>query len=237
MPNSAHTWVTAMPNEISITAQAIPPDRDLDSRRPNVALSRNPANGSSAIAVSTSSPFERGEGLGIERLPVAEQADDQRQADGGLGGGHGHDEEGDDLAVDVALLPPEGDEREVDGVEHDLHRQQQRDQVAAQEHPCRADGEEQARQRQVVANRHVHSSRFRASTTAPTMATMIRMEVTSNASVYLLNSTWPSVATEGTAGRASPTPAPSPAVRDSAQPSSSASSIASTAPMRVAAGR
>ena len=33
---------------------------------------------------------------------MAEQRDDERQADGRFGRGHGHDEERDDLAVDVA---------------------------------------------------------------------------------------------------------------------------------------
>ena len=47
----------------------------------------------------------------------------------------------------------ERDEREVHGVQHDLDRQQDRDQVAAQEHAGGADREEDRRQHQVVVER------------------------------------------------------------------------------------
>ena len=41
--------------------------------------------------------------------------------------GDGHDEEHDDLPVKAPQLPTERDEREVDGVQHDLDRQENRD--------------------------------------------------------------------------------------------------------------
>jgi hypothetical protein len=66
------------------------------------------------------------------------------EADGGFGRGHGHDEERDDLAVHVPELAAERHERQVHGVQHDLDRQQQRDDVAAQEDARRADGEQSA---------------------------------------------------------------------------------------------
>ena len=47
------------------------------------------------------------------RAAGPEDGHDDRQADDDLGGGHDHHEEGDDLAVEVAVLPGEGDEREV----------------------------------------------------------------------------------------------------------------------------
>ena len=43
----------------------------------------------------------------------------------------------------VPELAAEGHERQVHGVQHHLDREQQRDDVAAQEHAGRADGEEQ----------------------------------------------------------------------------------------------
>src|SRR5688572_22889690 len=167
---------------------------------------------------------------------MAEQADHQCEADRGFRRGHGHHEEGDDLAIDLAQLATEGDKRQVDGVQHDLDRQQQRDQIAPQEHAGRADREQQARQHQVVANRHGHQSLLRASTTAPTIDTMIRIDVTSNANMYFVNSTTPSSATDDFAGRSPIGPA-RPVVRDSAQPSSRASNSASAPPMRTAMGR
>ena len=72
---------------------------------------------------------------------MPEQSDDERQSDRGFGGGHRHHEERDDLSVDLAELTAEGHERQVDRVEHDFNRQQQRDQVAAQEYAGRANGE------------------------------------------------------------------------------------------------
>src|SRR5688572_27075414 len=194
MAASAITCITEIPNESTITAVARPPEIDFGRRFPRKALTRKPPNGSSGISASTGSPLEARKGFGVERLAMAEQGDHERQADRRLGGGDGHDEEGDDLPVDLAELAAERDERQVDGVQHDLDRHQQRDDVAAQEHARRADGEQQAREHQVMANGHRYSSLLRASTTAPTIAAMIRMDVTSNANMYLVKSTRPSSA-------------------------------------------
>src|SRR5688572_27254614 len=131
-----------MTNEASITSDARPPDTLFGSRRPSVALTRNPANGSSGMSANTSLPLQRGKGIGVERLAVTEQRDDQGKADSGFSRGHGHDEEGDDLPVQVTGETAEGDEGQVHGVQHDLDRQQDRDQVLAQEHADRADGKE-----------------------------------------------------------------------------------------------
>ena len=57
--------------------------------------------------------FNEREGVGVERFAVAEQRDDDRQADRGFGGGHGHDEEHDDLPVDGAERAAERHERQV----------------------------------------------------------------------------------------------------------------------------
>src|SRR6478752_210464 len=170
MPTSAMTCISAMTNEIAITAVARPPLIDFGNRLPTKALTRKPPNGSSGISASTSSPLQRSKGFGVEGLAMPEQADHERQADRGFSRGNGHDEEGDDLPVDGALLAAKRDEGQVHGIQHDLDRHQQRDQVAAQEHARRADGKQQARQHQVVAQRHGYSSLFLASTTAPTIA-------------------------------------------------------------------
>src|SRR5436190_8359693 len=164
-------------------------------RRPPKALIRNPTNANSGISgsiaaplrpLSTSapvSPFQLGERVGVERLAVTEQADDDGKAHRRFRGGDRHDEEHDDLAVRAAVHAAERDEREIDGVQHDLDRQQNRDQVAAHEHACRADAEQHGRQHEILLERrrrHCPPS-FRASTTAPTIATRISTDVTSNA--------------------------------------------------------
>src|SRR5688572_7874815 len=179
---SVNTCMTEMTNAIAITAVARLPDTDLGRRRPSVALTRKPANGSSGISANTRSPFQRRKGFGVERFLVTEQTNHQCEPHRRFSSRHGHHEERDDLPIDLAKLAAEGDEREVDGVQHDLDRQQQGDQIAAQEHAGSADGEEQSRQHQIMANRH-HCSLFRASTTAPTIDAMIRIDVTSNANM------------------------------------------------------
>src|SRR5688572_28680221 len=124
------------PNAATIAAQAMPPDSDFGSRWPKNALMTKPASGSSGMSASISVrlPFQCRKRVRAERLAVAEQRDHQRQAHGRLGGRDGHDEEGDDLSVDRAPVAADGDERQVDGVEHDLDGEQHRDQVAPQEH-------------------------------------------------------------------------------------------------------
>src|SRR5687768_5868541 len=99
MPASCQTVIAEMTNDSSITSDARPPDTDFGSRRPIVALTRKPANGSSGISASieevTTSPLQRGEGIGVERFPAAEERNHERQAHGGLGGRNRHDEERD----------------------------------------------------------------------------------------------------------------------------------------------
>src|SRR5438045_1154332 len=107
---SCHTRYAEIRNDTTITSDASPPEIDLGSRLPIVELTTKPANGSSGMSginAVIGSPLQRGEGIGVERFPAAEERDDERQPHGGLGGGDGHDEEGDDLPVDGAVESPE----------------------------------------------------------------------------------------------------------------------------------
>src|SRR3954469_22293967 len=191
------TAAAEIANESSIAPQAITPAAVFVTRRPSPAFSRKPANGRSGISSSMAArtertrslPFQARERVRVERLAVTEQPDHDREADGGLRGGDRHHEEHDDLAVGGAQRSPECDEGQVHGVQHDLDRQQDRDQVAAHEHTGRADAEQHPRQHEIVGQRR-HAQALggadgppsrRASTTAPTMATRMSTEVTSNA--------------------------------------------------------
>src|SRR5688500_18116739 len=122
VPSICMTAASDTPNAASITPDAIAPETPRDRRRPKVALIRKPRNGSPGISSSTRSPLQRGIGVGTERLAMPEERNHEGQADRGLGRRHGHDEERDDLPVDAALIAAERDERQVDGVEHDLNR-------------------------------------------------------------------------------------------------------------------
>src|SRR4029079_3398164 len=161
------------------------------------------------------------------------------RACGCVAGRHGHDEERDDLPVHGAVEPAERDEAQVHGVEHDLDRQQDRDQVLAQEHAGAADGEEERVDHEIVTERNHASPSRRASTTAPTMATRISTEVASNAKLYCVNSTRPISRTDATVAPSARPPTGDPRLTTlaSAHPSSATSSTASTTPMRAKPGR
>src|ERR1700730_14519652 len=185
-PTSLQTATTATPNDAIIEPQARAPAAALLTRRPRKAFSRNPANGNSGIRTSISArfplPFQRRERVRVERLAMPEETDHDGEPDGGLGRRDRHHEEHDDLPVDSAQGPAEGDEGQVHRVQHDLDRQENRDQVAAKENPGRTGGEQDRREHEGVVERghyFVVLSR-RASTTAPTIATRISTEVTSN---------------------------------------------------------
>ena len=87
-------------------------------------------------------PAQGREAVGVERDVTAGHGDDEPEADDDLRGGDGHHGEGEDLAVERAVLAREGDQREVGRVQHQLQREQDDQRVAAQEHAERTDGEE-----------------------------------------------------------------------------------------------
>src|SRR4051794_17162402 len=81
-------------------------------------------------------------------------AHDDRQPDHDLGRGDDHDEERDELAVDRARGPGEGDQGQVHRVEHQLDAHEHDDRVAPHQHADGADGEQDRGQHQVVGDGH-----------------------------------------------------------------------------------
>src|SRR5262245_10178008 len=86
------TAITETAKDAMIDRQAMPPDTDLESRRPSAAFTRYPRNGSRGISASMErrSPLQRCKGVRAERLPMAEERDHDRQADRRFSGSHGH---------------------------------------------------------------------------------------------------------------------------------------------------
>src|SRR5689334_14264842 len=129
------------------------------SRRPTIAVVRKPASGSATIRITRicwrfigpRSSAHRVVLVDERGLAVAEDRDDDREADRGLGRGNRDDHQRDDGAVPLERRDEraEGDDREVDRVEHQLDRHEHGDRVPAGEEPERADGEQQAGQREV----------------------------------------------------------------------------------------
>src|SRR4051794_8772836 len=92
------------------------------------------------------------------RAAGAEDRHDDREADHHLGGGDHHHEERGDLAVEVAVHAGEGDQRQVRGVQHQLHAHEHHDRVAPGQHPNAADREQDRRQHQEGCRAHDRSS-------------------------------------------------------------------------------
>src|SRR5712692_7778503 len=160
---SRHTASSDTTKDPAIAPHATAPAAALLTRRPKLAFTRKPRSGRSGISSSITkmrqpiflcglcalrvptswrSPFEEHERFRVQRFAVAKQADDDREADGGFGGRHGHHEKDEDLAVGGAERAAEGHEGQVHRVEHDLDRQQDGDQVAPHEHAGGADREQ-----------------------------------------------------------------------------------------------
>src|SRR6266511_2920917 len=152
-------------------------------RRPTRVLMAKPPSGSSGssqtrriapVAFRASSPLEQVDVVDAGRRALAEDGHQDAEADDHLGGGDHHHEEGQDLPVQVAVQLGEGDERQVDGVQHQLHAHEHHDGVAPDEHSGHADGEQQRRQHQVPARLDSHgtgsSSRAPSLGPAPSLA-------------------------------------------------------------------
>src|SRR5690606_25242632 len=110
--------LTATPRMVAVCAPARP------IHRPAKPASIAPASGASTIASNTDlESVNSMPGIGstlqhvdfgdVDRAPVAEKRDQDRQADGGLCSGDGQDEEHEHLAGGVTELPRERDEVDV----------------------------------------------------------------------------------------------------------------------------
>src|SRR5215469_16268830 len=104
----------------------------------------------------TASPLVLQQGRVVHRRGPAgtEHRHQDRQPDDYLRGGDHHHEERDHLAVELAVHARESDERQVDRVQHELDAHEDDQRVAADEHPDRADHEEDHGERHVVSRAH-----------------------------------------------------------------------------------
>src|SRR6476620_3019838 len=123
-PTSCHNThaerpkLTATPAMVAVCAPTLP-----TTLRKMPAMIA-PSSGASTIASSTDfeircstpgigSALQRVEVSDVDRAPVAEQGDQDREADRGLRGGHRQDEEHEDLAGGVAQVARERNEVDV----------------------------------------------------------------------------------------------------------------------------
>src|SRR6476659_9406887 len=162
-PTSSHSThadrpkLTATPPMVAVCAPTRP--TTLRNRPAMIA----PSSGASTMASSTDfeiicstpgigSALQRVEVGDVDRAPVAEQGDQDREADRGLRGGDREDEEHEHLAGRIAQVARERHEVDVHREQHQLDRHQQDDDVLPVEEDARhADAEQRRAERQVVA--------------------------------------------------------------------------------------
>src|SRR5215210_6379834 len=108
-------------NETSVEPAASRPAWNLLIRSPRSAIaSAPPAGAKRAIhAAAITSASQRGQLVHVEVDALARDRDDQPEPDDRLRGRDHHDGQREDLAVPVAGVAREGEEREVAGVQHD----------------------------------------------------------------------------------------------------------------------
>src|SRR5438445_4288376 len=180
---SSRTAPTEIANEARTAAQATSATIRRDRKRaPNRPFSRKPANGRSGMSQrsrSITSPAHQTGVLDVGGPAAPEQRDDDRQTDRRLRGGHGHDEEDEDLPRHRLIFAREGGESQVDGVQHQLDAHQDDDSVAPYQDTDAADGEQERRHEQEEFHAHQRSFLL-ASTTAPIMAAIRRIDDASN---------------------------------------------------------
>src|SRR5574343_607955 len=133
---------------------------------PKTAASAEPTRGASGTASSVLalrvadmflSALQGIEVLDVDAVLVAEQQHQNGQANGRLGGGHGEDEEHEDLSVHVTQVAREGHEIDVHRQQHEFDRHQQHDQVLAVEEDAHHSQREQHRaNREVVSEGDAH---------------------------------------------------------------------------------
>src|SRR5262245_64670187 len=156
------TAPAASRNARKTAPHAIPATARRDRRPPMRPQTTNPAKGSSGsrgISPSTISPLEQVQLVHLNRFLVAEQRDDDGEADRDLAGGDADDEGRERLTRQVGDLPEtgEGDEVEVRRVEHQLDRHEDDDRVAAREDAEHADREEHDREQEQMVGSDTRS--------------------------------------------------------------------------------
>src|SRR5712664_806485 len=192
---TCHQAKSPMQKERSTTTSATAYSHAFGKKRPRRPFTAAPASGSRGMRYSQEtsihpSELERVELAHVDRVPAAEDGDDDGEAHGGLGGGHGDDEEDGGVAAQEARLgggaphqrePREGEEGEVHRVEHQLDAHQDDEGIAPQHHAHPAEREEDRAEEQVM-QRPDHQIFPLETTTAPTMATVRSRLVTSKGS-------------------------------------------------------
>jgi len=104
-------------------------------------------------------PTHQVDAVQVDRVPLAEDGDEQGEPHGGFGGGDREDEEDDELSRAHVEQARVGDQRQVGRVQHQLDRQEDADAVAPGERAHGADHEQGGGEQQVPVNGNGHGSK------------------------------------------------------------------------------
>src|SRR5688500_7446425 len=195
-PSSWKKTAREQMNEIPVAPAARTPAAKRLIRSPASVIATTAAAGEKrqvharAVTASLLAP-ERGQAVDVEVDAPAGDRNDEAEAEHRLGGRHDHDGEREDLAVPVAELARERDQRQVAGVQHELEGEQDDQRAPADEDAERARAEEHHREDEVGGDAGAAHGRPSRSfgippprTTPPTAATSRTMDVTSKASKW-----------------------------------------------------
>src|SRR5262245_16245121 len=137
-------------------------ERCLPMKRPNSPAMMQPSSGRKTIAayIVVGSALHQVDVFDRDGAAVAEIDDENGEADGGFGRGHGQHEEREHLAREVAQERGERDEVDVDGEQDQLDRHQDDDDVlAVDEYAEDTDREQERGDDKVVRETYNHSVR------------------------------------------------------------------------------
>src|ERR1700733_1030726 len=135
---------------ISVAIRAIELTSALGSLRPMRPLSTNPAKGMmgrsqrwrEAVMISPGSQFHQVDRVDVQGVPRAEDGNDDGQSHSSLGCRHDHHEEDKYLPADLVPVMRESHEGQVDGVEHQLNRHENGNDIALDQKRRDSNGEE-----------------------------------------------------------------------------------------------
>src|SRR5437899_11176403 len=160
---SAKNAITDATNDSAISAVASQPAFS-PRRLPKRSSTTAPSAGNAGItharsrrfrALIVASALQQIDVVGVDRLPAAEDRDDDRETDRHLGCGDDQREEDDDLTADAGQCVGERDEREVRRVEHQLDAHEHHERVLSHQQADGADREQDRREDEVVGGRDV----------------------------------------------------------------------------------
>src|SRR5687767_3714898 len=151
-----------------------------DRRLPNTPFRTAPTSGSSGISqrkFTIGLPFQQIAPVHVQGLAIPEHRNNQCKPDGCFRCRNNQYKEDKYLPADLAVAAGKGDKRQVDGIQHDFHRQQQRDDVSLQEESQHSQKEQGCAEDEIPVEWN-HKSFF-AKTTAPISAISIKSDVSS----------------------------------------------------------